>query len=484
VGTLEGIGALDVTFVPEDPPRCSAFYCYRRPYTPGTSGTSGTSGAPGELDGTTFDHELELVLPAGASVRRRVVSARRLSVPDALSVLRYAELDGGSPSAVGWSRALTTGLVLLSRGRLFPAVSPAGYDAWSAGPLDPADRLLLAELAAAFPPEAHAVAIPGSVPLAVSSPEHLVRAMWDALADTLVRTQAAETVAGSPRFAATDPQPAGELRDWLDDVSVGFDGGADVALRVEIGPDPELARAVVQLSSRVDPSLVVDAGTIFTAPPMLVSRFGDDVEADLLRALRRGARAWPPLDALLHQRAPEALALGEDELADLLGEAATVLAGAGLPVLWPAGMVTDGVRLQASITSQRGKVEGTAGFDVASLVTFRWQAMLDGQALTEQEIDLLAEAKRGLVRLRGKFVVADPELIKRLRERRQHKLSAIEALAGALSGSPPAGPYPSLSPGSRPLTAAAAQARTTLRPLGSWPTSGRTSGGAWPGSGP
>jgi superfamily II DNA or RNA helicase len=415
--------------VPEDPPRCSAFYCYRRPYT------HGISGAPSEPDGTTFDHQLEVVLPAGASVRRRVVSAHRLSVADALSVLRNAELEGGSPSALGWSRALTIGLVLLSRGRLFPAVSPDGYDAWSAGPLDLADRLLLAELATALPPEAHAVAVPGSVPLAVASPQHLVRALWDALADTLVRTQAAETVAGSPLFAATDPQPASELREWLDDVSVGFDGGADVALRVEIGPAPELARAVVQLSSRVDPSLVVDAGTIFTAPPTLVSRFGDNVEADLLRALRRGARAWPPLDALLHQRAPEALELREDELADLLGEAATLLAGAGLPVLWPAGMVTDGVRLQASMTSQRGKVEGTAGFDLASLVTFRWQAMLDGQALTEEEIDILAEAKRGLVRLRGRFVVADPELIKRLRERRQRKLSAIEALAGALSGS-------------------------------------------------
>ncbi|MGH9046413.1 MAG: SNF2 helicase-associated domain-containing protein, partial [Acidimicrobiales bacterium] len=427
--TLEGIGALDVTFVPEDPPRRSAFYYYRRP------GANIASGGPGAPDDPTFDHKLEVVLPAGASVRRRLVPARRLSVADALRVLSNAETDGGSLSAVGWSRALTAGLVLLSRGRLFPAVSPNGYDMWSAGPLDPADRLLLAELAAAFPPEAHAVAVPGSVPLAMASPQHLVRALWDALVDTLVRTQAAETVARSPLFAAADPQPAGELRDWLDDASVGFDDGADVALRVEIGPDPDLARAVVQLSSRVDPSLVVDAGTIFTAPPTLVSRFGDDVEADLLRALRRGARAWPPLDTLLHQRAPDALELGEDELADLLGEAATTLAGAGLPVLWPAGMVTDGVRLQASLTPQRGKVDGAAGFDLASLVTFRWQAMLDGQALTEEEIDLLAEAKRGLVRLRGKFVVADPELIKRLRDRRQRKLSAIEALAASLSGS-------------------------------------------------
>jgi superfamily II DNA or RNA helicase len=207
-----------------------------------------------------------------------------------------------------------------------------------------------------------------------------------------------------------------------------------VALRVEMGAEPT-ARAVVQLSSRLDPSLVVDAGTVFGAPPAVVARFGDDAEADLLRALRRGERAWPPLGALLRQRAPEALDLGDDELAELLGDAAATLAEAGIPVLWPAGLVSEGVRLQASITEQPGKVQGTSGFDLESLVSFRWQATLDGEVLTEEEVDLLAEAKRGLVRLRGRFVAADPGLIERLRSRRHRDLSAIEALAATLSGS-------------------------------------------------
>ena len=40
-----------------------------------------------------------------------------------------------SASVLAWSAAVTTGLVLLGRGRLYPAVSHAGYDIWRAGPL-------------------------------------------------------------------------------------------------------------------------------------------------------------------------------------------------------------------------------------------------------------------------------------------------------------------------------------------------------------
>ncbi len=440
------IGSLEVTFVAGDPPRSGAFFCYRRPGGHDARGDERFQGGQHVSEELLLDTEVEVVLPAGLAVRRRKVAARRLGVIEAIGALRAVESAAGavggsanvsvsaSLSALCWSRALTTGLVLISRGRLYPTVSNAGYDAWSVGPLDPADRHLLDELSAAFPPAAHPMALPGSAPIAVASPSQLIRAMWDALADTLVRSAGAPLAAGSELFAAWAPQPAGALRSWLDDASSGFEGGADVSLRVELGADPP-ARAVVQMSSRLDPSLVVDAGTVFGAPPAVVARFGDDAEADLLRALRRGARAWPPLGSLLHQRAPESLDLGEDELAELLGEAATTLAEAGIPVLWPSELVSEGVRLQASISEQPGKVEGSSGFDLESLVSFRWQATLDGEVLTEEEIDLLAEAKRGLVRLRGRFVAADPGLIERLRARRERELSAIEALAAALSGS-------------------------------------------------
>ena len=419
-GVADGIAGLEVTFVSDDPPRSGAFYCYERP--------DGPHGPPGMV----LNDFLKLALPAGSSVRRREVPAMRLSVAEAIAVLRQAEDHGGCASAVAWSRALTTGLVLIGRGRLYPSVSPAGFDAWSVGPLDPADRRLLDELAGALPAFAHATPVAGSIPLSIASPGPLIRSMWDALADTLVRTGAASLVTGGSLFADPAPRRATSLREWLLEGSPSFEGGADVALRVEIDAEGG-ARAVVQVSSRIDPSLIVDADEVFRAPAAVVARFGDDVEADVLRTVRRSTRTWPPLGALLHQQIPGALELTDDDLTELLGVAASELAGAGVPVHWPVGMVSDGLKLRASVVEAPGRVV-ESGFDLESLVAFRWQATLHGEVLSEEEIDLLAEAKRGLVRIRGRFVVADPDLIAKLRSRHLLKMTAIEALAATLSG--------------------------------------------------
>ena len=441
-GILDTRPGAELVFVPADPPRAGSFMWYE---------------PVGSAEGTTST-QLDVVLPAGSRVRRRRVAATPLSLADAIAVLGELERhpDGvpAPASARAWARALTAGLVLVARGRLYPAVSSAGYDAWAAGPLDASDRQLLADLAAAFPAAAHALWVPGSRPLAVASPERLVRSMWDALADTLTRSAAAPLVAGGDLFAAAAPQPASHLATWLGEWSSGFEGGADVALRIELDgglppvvpapsraeaalvgaePSPVSAQAVVQVASRVDPSLTVDADRVFGAPAALAARFGDDVETDVLRALRRGARAWPPLAELLARPVPDRLELSDDDVSDLLGDAAADLGGAGISVLWPAGMLSDGVRLTGSIGAP-GSVGGS-GFTLDELVAFRWQATLGGEALSEDEVALLAEAKRGVVRLRGRFVAVDPELVERLRRRPPRPLTAIEALAAVLSGS-------------------------------------------------
>ena len=458
-----------VTFVPGDPPRLGAFAVYRR-----SAASAGREAVLGE--------RLEVVVPSasGGSVRRRSVDAARIPIAEAIALLR--ELDPEVPGAAVWSAALVAGLGLLARGRLYPSVTASGADAWRAGPLDPSDRRLLAALAAAFPPEAHALALAGS-PLRVRSPASLIQACWDALADTLPRTAAAPLLLGgaeqpgaaprraAPRrgratppggtvaFASRAPVASDALRPWLADAVAGFAGdqGVDVALRIEIDPLAEsgargsdataasgaqwagapaapLARAVLQLTSRAEASLVVDAADLYRSPAAVVARFGEDAEADLLGALRRGARAWAPLEGLLHERAPTGLDLDEDRLAELLAEGATILQGTGIQVLWPAEILTEGIALRAAVVAAPGVVV-EAGFGLDALVEFRWQATLGGELLSEEEIDQLAEAKRGLVRLRGRFVSADPGLLERLRGRRARRLSAAEALGSLLAGS-------------------------------------------------
>jgi hypothetical protein len=62
----------------------------------------------------------------------------------------------------------------------------------------------------------------------------------------------------------------------------------------------------------------------------------------------------------------------------------------------------------------------------------KWQATLDGAELSDAELAMLAEAKRPLIRLRGRWVRADPERLARLGRRR--KVGAGAALAAALGG--------------------------------------------------
>jgi hypothetical protein len=192
-------------------------------------------------------------------------------------------------------------------------------------------------------------------------------------------------------------------------------------------------RAVLEISSVADPSLVLDAADLWAAPDAVAQRFGPAVEDDVLLALRRGARVWPPLARLLDQARPDRLDLDQEEVSDLFGPLAARLAGAGIEVRWPKATleVVEMVPVLASAAESLGS-DRQAGLTFESVCTLQWKASVGGEALTEAELRQLAAAKRGVVRLRGRWVRADPERLARAQQKR--KVSAGEALAAAISG--------------------------------------------------
>jgi hypothetical protein len=440
----------ELVFVPNEVPRRGVFASWGK--GPGNP-------SPGNA-------KVELVFPGGTyGIRKRLVSAELIPVAEALPLL-LSTPDNALPmrrSVRVWAAATAAGVGLVARGRLLPTVGAGDIDAWRAGPLDPSDLSWLRELAASFPPAAHALAVPGSRPMRLRSPESLIRDLWDAIADTIVRSPAAARTTASPAFAAAEPTGVSDLADWLADTTDGLSAGARLGLRIEATatvtdeagvpddfldsgepesgeleeegagtPVPEF-RLVLQLRSTADPSLIVDAAALWSQPETVLARFGPQAETDLLLALRQGASVWPPLAQVLEQASPSAIDLDDDALTSLLGPAAEDLAGAGIEVLWPSSLLDDGLKLRAAVTPAPEQLTG-AGFGLGALLDFRWQLTLDGALLDADEITALAEAKRPLMRLRDRWVILDPALLARLRRPPRTRMRATEALGALLAG--------------------------------------------------
>jgi len=332
----------------------------------------------------------------------------------------------GRRRARRWRRGpppLRAGLDLVARGRLRPAVTDSGYGAWHIGPLEAADITTLHALAAALPPQGHAVPVPESWPaVRMVDAATMIRQFWDALADHLTRC------GGDGAFSGETPIRLRGPRSWLQP-----EQGLRAVLRLTL-PDADTGACQlgIWLRSVADPSLLIEAVDLWHAPPVVADRFGLDPEVAMLSTLRRGARIWPPLQSVLEQAAPAVIDIDDDAIAALL-EAAPSLTASGIEVSLPTELLGDPLRLVAVATPAPGSVT-EAAFALPELLDFRWQPSTGGEALTDEELHQLADAKRLLVRLRGRWVTVDHEVLAKLRRPRR-RLSGPAALAAALTGS-------------------------------------------------
>ncbi|MEQ7005507.1 DEAD/DEAH box helicase [Actinopolymorpha sp. B17G11] len=456
---------IEAVFVPADPPRAGRLALWH---------TTGPAAGHSDVDTT-----IEVVVPAGSRVRRSQVPARLVPITDALDLLAAVPTQEASVSLRAWSAAALAGLGLVARGKLVPSRSPGGFGAWQVGPLEPSDRAWVRELAAAMPPAAHAIPLPGTQPVRLPDPEGAVLAFWDAIADTLARGGRDGSEDGDERgdgqastgvaaFAASEPIALTGDTGWLDEIGQLDHAGARLVLRIEPPEclDAELAypgegsattgaaarpsdatteapagsedapfRGVLQLRSVSDPSLLVDVADLWDAPAVVLDRLGSRAESDLLLSLRRAGKAWSPLKTALEASRPTAIDLTDADLDDLLSTGASALDSVGVEVLWPKDVFGAGLELKARATATPTPAgAGKTQFTLADLLEFRWQPTLDGEALTDDEIAALAAAKRSFLWLRGRWVKVDSHLLDRLRRRTHDRIGGAQALAAALTG--------------------------------------------------
>jgi superfamily II DNA or RNA helicase len=384
-------------------------------------------------------------LPAPLSTGHRPGGAAGWWVPllEGLPLLRRTPKDA-NPSVVFWQRALHIALQLIAARLTYPALADGDQAVWRIGPIPPAAENALAALAAAAPP--------GAVPPPAPA-RQMLTACCDAIADALARTPAAALFGASP-WTTTAAQPVDDpteraVRGWLDGVENQVDGGPAplLILRIEHPSDDQAAAGRLTADLHLAP---VDAGPdieehvpasqVWSGAARLAGEEGDAVRPRVHRALRRAARRCAALAGLAGQDNPQRSTLHAEAIEALL-EQESELADAGVRVEWPDRLRTAlqtaaviGTEPELSTGGRTAAAGEAPRFSVTALLDFRWQVALDGVALSEKEMDILAEAARPLVRVRGQWVLADPVLRRRARHRLLGQLPGTQALTAALTG--------------------------------------------------
>ena len=193
------------------------------------------------------------------------------------------------------------------------------------------------------------------------------------------------------------------------------------AWRRTLAQDP--ARLYFALSEPTEDVPLWHLHALFSTPTITAREVSStalppEVTEQLAHQLLLAKAAFPALHAAQQVPGSMDFVLTPDEVVELVRTGAQQLANQGITVLLPRSwseqqpkLILDMAPDQEVYGAVRGGTEGKVGFD--QLVSYKWQLALGNTTLTDAEMEELTQAQSGLVKIRGKWVFADPHTLER-----------------------------------------------------------------------
>jgi len=402
-----------------------------------------------------------------------------------------------------WGLVAKLGLELLAHHKYLPGIAESGgqYRAvWLPVMDDPHDRARLRAMAQAMPPVCRALFAPstarpssksGSGRSAGDPPEADQAPAPHALLDSFVKRLVDQAVRGwgRGRLDRRRKPPQGVAGAWwsalwdedgqievplaqrrelvrLFDAWQGWvgqlQGAAEATFRLcfRLEPpevDPESGQVTspdwalrYMLQANDDPSLLVPAEKAWSARGGTLRTLNQKFEGAqerLLAGLGLAARIFPPIMASLRTARPQSCKLTVDEAYAFLREVGPLLEGSGLGVLVPPWWNKPGARLgvRARLKAD-ANIVGKGILNLNALVQFEWELALGDELLSREEFERLAALKMPLVRVRGQWVMLQPDEIEAAiafwEKKQQDQMTLRDALGMALGATQEIGGLP------------------------------------------
>ncbi|WP_342564068.1 DEAD/DEAH box helicase [Paenibacillus sp. FSL R7-0345] len=214
-------------------------------------------------------------------------------------------------------------------------------------------------------------------------------------------------------------------------------GQLSLGLRLEPPADEnELWQLTFWAESREEGEFWLPAAAIWSSPEREFTLWGKryrNIQQQLLSALGRAARISPDIQGALNVPAPTGAELEPERLYFFLKESVQQLREWGITVQMPSRWSREGRRrigMRMKMQPPQGGLDGPeqSSLGMEELISFRIEASLGDNTISEEELNALVEAGVPFVRFRGEWIEVDPKEIRQvLRYMKRHEGGEMSA---------------------------------------------------------